>query len=118
MKRFFKRMENKFSRRSPVVEEKRFRIPVGVRVTPEKNSEKEDTVEVGFESAVQGHIESRGPGKNVLVQYKYTDQAMETETELSVLNDSSVDANQPDGTDPYDTGCFDMTNMWKSPSRK
>jgi hypothetical protein len=111
-------MENKFSRRSPVVEEKRFRIPVGVKVTPEKNIEKEYADETGFDPELRGRIKSNGPGKNVFIPNKYAAQEMGAESELSVLSDSSVDANQPDGTDPYDTGSFDTTNMWKSRSRK
>ena len=104
-------MENKFSRRSPVVEEKRFRIPVGVKGTPENKIEEEYTVETSFNSEELGQIKSNGPGKNVFIPNKYAAQEMGAESELSILGDSSVDANQPDGTDPYDTGGFDTKKI-------
>ena len=118
MRQFFNWLETKLSRQSAIAEAEEVHIPVGVRVCPKENIKKVYTVEVGFDPEMSGQIESRGPGKNVLIQNKYADQAMGTEPELSILSDSSLDANQSAGIDPYDTGCFDTAKMWKSPSHK
>ncbi len=103
---------------SAIAEAEEFHIPVGVSVTSKENIEEDYTVEVAFDQEVSGQIENRGPGKNVLIQNKYADQATGTEPELSTLSDSSLDANPSAGIDPYNTGCVDTSKMWKSPSRK
>ena len=118
MKRFLNWLETKFSRHSANAEAEVVHIPVGVRVRPEKNVKDDYTVEVGFDPEVSGEIESLGPGENVLMQNKCANQEMGTEPDLSILSDSSLDANQSAGVDPYDTGCFDTSKMWKSPSHK
>ncbi len=118
MKRFFNWLESKFSRHSASAEAEVVHIPVGVRVRPEENIQEDYTVEVGFDPEMSGQIENERPGKNVLIQDKKADQAMETDQELSILSDSSLNANQSAGVDPYDTGCFDTSKMWKSPSPK
>ena len=94
MKRFFNWLETNFSRRSAIAEAEEHHTPVGVRGTPKENVKDEFTVEVGY------------------------DEEMATEPELSILSDSSLDANPSAGIDPYNTGCFDTSKMWKSPSRK
>ena len=118
MKRFFNWLKTMSSRHSAIAEAEEFHIPVGVRVRSKENIEEDYTVEVDFDHEVSGQIENRGPGKNVLIQNKYADQATGTEPELSILSDSSLDANPSAGIDPYNTGCFDTSKMWKSPSRK
>ncbi len=94
MNRFFKWLETKFSRHSAIAEAEELRIRVGVRVTPKENVKEEYTVEVGF------------------------DEEIATEPELSILSDSSLDAEKSTGIDPYDTGCFDPSKTWGSRSHK
>jgi hypothetical protein len=94
MNRFFKWLETKFSQHSAIAEEEELHIPVGVRVTPKETVKEEYTVEVGF------------------------DQEMATEPELTILSDSSLDANKSAGVDPYDTGCFDPSKTSGSRSHK
>ena len=118
MKRFLSWLNTKLSRQSAIAEAEDEHIPVGVRARPKENIKKDYAVEVGFDPEVPGHFESRGPENNVLIQNRYADQAMATEPELSILSDSSLDANQSAGIDPYDSGCFDTSKMWKSPSHK
>ncbi len=88
MKPILKWLETKFSRHVEL------HVPVGVRVTPQENVEEEYTVEVGF------------------------DEEVTTEPELTILSDSSLDATESAGFDPYDTGCFDSSNKWGSRSHK
>ena len=118
MKRFLSWLNAKLSRQPAIAEAEDVHIPVGVRVRPKQNIKDDYTVEVGFNPEVPSQIESRGPGKNVLIENKYSDQAMGAEPEFSILSDSSLDANKSAGIDPYDTGCFDTSKMWKSPSHK
>ena len=118
MKRFLNWLETKLSRHSANAEAEVDHIPVGVRVRPEKKVNDDYTIEVGFDPEVSGEIESLGPGKNVLMQDKNASQATGTEPELSILSDSSLDADQSAGVDPYDTGSFDTSKMWKSRSHK
>lgn len=113
-KPFVKWLETRLSRPSAIAEVEEVHIPVGVRVRPKENIEEDYAVEVGFDAEVPGRIENRGPGKNVFVPHKNANQDM-TDPELSILSDSSLDANKNTGFDPYDTGCFDTSKTWKSP---
>jgi len=94
MNRFFKWLATKFSRQSAIAEAEELHVPDGVRVTPNKNVKEEYTVEVGF------------------------DEEMAPEPELTILSDSSLDATESAGFDPYDTGCFDPSKTWVPRSHK
>jgi hypothetical protein len=94
MNRFFKWLETKFSRHSAIAEAEELHVPVGVSVTPKENVKEEYTVEVGF------------------------DQDTATDPELTILSDSSLDATESAGFDPYDTGCFDPSKTWVPRSHK
>ncbi len=94
MNRFFKWLETKFSRHSAIAAAEELHVPGGVRVTPKENVKEEYTVEVGF------------------------DEEVATESELTILSGSSLDANKSAGIDPYDTGCFDASKTRGSRSHK
>ena len=107
MKRVLKWLETKFSRHSAAVEADERHTPVGVRVKPKDIAEEEYSVEFAFDE----------PGENVLIPDKYADDTI-TQRALGILDESSLDATESSGVDPYDTGRFDASKMWKSRSRK
>jgi hypothetical protein len=67
-----------------------------------------------FESgqSISGHVESTGPGKNVLIRNKYNRDDTGTHETLMILDDSFVDDSEEDGIDPYNSGEFDRSKHW------
>lgn len=67
-----------------------------------------------FESnpPIPGHVESTGPGKNVLIRNKYVREDTGTHETLKILDDSMVDGGDEDGIDPYNSGEFDRSKNW------
>lgn len=67
-----------------------------------------------FESnpPLAGHIESTGPGKNVLIRNKYVREDTGTHETLKILDDSMLDNGEEDGIDPYNSGEFDRSKNW------
>ncbi len=61
---------------------------------------------------LSGRIESRGPGKNVLIRNKYVREDTGTHETLKILDDSMVDSGEEPGFDPYNTGGFDRSKNW------
>ena len=60
----------------------------------------------------EGHIETVGPGKNVLIRNKYVREETGTYETLKIVDDSLVDSGEETGIDPYNTGGFDRSKNW------
>lgn len=67
---------------------------------------------VDLDPHVGGHIEDRGPGKNVLIRNKYLREDTGTHETLTILDDSILDTEEEAGFDPYNTGQFDRSRNW------
>lgn len=61
---------------------------------------------------VSSHVESVGPGKNVLIRNKYQREDTGTHETLKILDDSMVDSGEETGIDPYNSGSFDRSKNW------
>jgi hypothetical protein len=87
---------------------------------PKKAVEKRPTApeSVEIEPAVEGRIESQGPGKNVLIRNRYVREDTGTHETLKILDDSMVDSGEETGLDPYNTGKFDRSKKWDQRFRK
>ena len=68
--------------------------------------------------STHGHIESLGPGKNVLVRSPYVREDLGTHESLKIVDQSLADENHEDGIDPYNTGKFDTSRKWDQRFRK
>ncbi len=106
MKRFLTWLETKLSRHSAAVEADERHTPAGVR--PMENAKEEYSVEVAFDAEVPGQAKSHELGKNVLIPDEYASDDT-TQPELNILDESSPDASESTGFDPYDTGRFDTS---------
>ena len=60
------------------------------------------------------HIESIGPGKNVLVRDRLVSDDTGTQEMLKLLDDSPLDTDEPMGVDPYNSGEFDRSKHWNT----
>ena len=127
MKRFLKWLETKFSRHSAIVEAEELHIPVGVRVTPKENIKEDYTVELAFDAAVPGQVESDEPVKDIQMPNIYDcDDPFEQQQlkfwedglKLTTLDESSYEFSESPGFDPYDTGSIDTSKTSESRSRK
>ena len=67
---------------------------------------------VDADEDLSGRVESRGPGKNVLIRNKYLREDTGTHETLKILDDSIVDSGEEPGFDPYNTGGFDRSKNW------
>lgn len=63
-------------------------------------------------------IESRGPGKNVLIRSKQVREDTGTHEKLTILDEDSLDTGEESGIDPYNTGGFDRSKNWDNRFRK
>ncbi len=105
MKQILKWLETKFSRHSAAVEADEQHIAVGVAVVP-------------------GRVESHGPGKDIQMPNIYDSddpykqqqlKFWEDGLKLTTLDESSLDASESTGFDPYNSGSFETS---KSRSRE
>lgn len=64
------------------------------------------------------HIESLGPGKNVLIRSKHVREETGTHETLKILDDTLIDSDEEAGIDPYNTGKFDRSKNWTKRFRK
>jgi hypothetical protein len=67
---------------------------------------------VNIEPHVEGRVEDRGPGKNVLIRNKYLREDSGTHETLKILDDSIIETEEEEGIDPYNTGQFDRSRNW------
>lgn len=66
-----------------------------------------------------GHIDSLGPGKNVLIRNKYVREDTGTHETLKIIDeDALIDTGEETGIDPYNTGGFDRSKNWDTRFRK
>lgn len=119
MKRFFNWLLN---RKSPKQAAPRPKIvqpgrPV-VRATPKQAVPRPQPEVVNVDDSFSGQIESRGPGKNVLIRNKYIRQDTGTHETLTILDDASIESGEEGGIDPYNTGQFDRSRNWDKRFRK
>ena len=82
------------------------------RSVPKQAVPKRQPEYVDFDSHVDGHIEDRGPGKNVLIRNRYLREDTGTHETLKILDDSMIDTEEETGFDPYNTGQFDRSRNW------
>lgn len=69
---------------------------------------------VEVDTDLVGHIESIGPGKNVLVRHhELRNESGSTDT-LEIVDDSVAEPGNAAGFDPYNTGRFDRGEHWRS----
>lgn len=73
---------------------------------------------VDLDESFSGRIENRGPGKNVLIRNKYIREDTGTHETLTILDDASIESDDEDGIDPYNTGQFDRSRNWDKRFRK
>ena len=82
------------------------------RTMPKQAVPKRQPEYVEFDSHVDGDIEDRGPGKNVLIRNRYVREDTGTHETLKILDDSMIDTEEDEGFDPYNTGQFDRSRNW------
>ena len=118
MKRVLRWLATKFSRHSATVEADERQTPVGVSVRPIKNVEEEHSVESGLDAGVPERVESQEPGKDIPMPNIDDGDDTITHLQLEPLDESSLDANESRGYNPYDTGSLDTSKTSGSRSRK
>ena len=82
------------------------------RSAPKQAVPKRQPEYVNFDSNVEGRIEDRGPGKNVLIRSRYVREDTGTHETLKILDESMIDTEEEEGFDPYNTGQFDRSKNW------
>jgi hypothetical protein len=112
MKRILKWLETKFSQHSAAVEADERHTTV--RVKTKDTAEEEYSVEVAFDASVPGRVESDKPGKDIQMPNIYDCEDPFKKQQLKTLDQSSRDASESVGVDPYNTGRFD-TSKSRSP---
>ena len=118
MKRFLKWLETKFSRHSATVGVDEPHTTVRVRVKPKDTAEEGYSVEVAFDASVPGRVESDKPGKDIQMPNIYDCEDPFKKQQLKTLDQSSPDASESTGLDPYNSGSFDTSKSRESRSRK
>ncbi len=118
MKRVLRWLATKFSRHSAPVEADERHTPVGVRVRPTENAQKENSVESGLDAGVPGRVESQEPGNDIPMSNIDDCDDTSTRLQLEPLDESSLDAGESPGYNPYDTGSLDTSKLSGSRSRK
>lgn len=79
----------------------------GPQMAPRRKPE-----DVSADENLKPHIESNGPGKNVLVGSKFTREDTGTHEMLIILDDSLIETDDGVDIDPYNTGGFDRAKNW------
>lgn len=94
--------------------------PVGVYVRPIEDRHNQDNIEVeiSLNATVPGGLESNQEDSNALVPDQCADDDSEAEPMLEILDESSPKKVKATGIDPYETGMFDHSDLWNSPSRR
>lgn len=68
---------------------------------------------VAQEQPLSGRIESRGPGKNVLVRKQSDREDAGPPESPGILSHSAPDGGDDEGVDPYNSGMFDKSRNWE-----
>ena len=74
--------------------------------------------QLSFDEDMIGRVESGGPGKNVLLSNQNAGAETGTEVDLEILDYEEPDSSDEEEYDPYNSGSFDMSKMWRSRSGK
>ena len=119
MKRFFNWLLNRDTPKQAAPRAKSVRPgrPVA-RARPRQAVPRPQPEVVDVDDSFVGRIESRGPGKNVLVRNKFIREDTGTHETLTILDDASIDSGDEAGIDPYNTGQFDRSRNWDKRFRK
>lgn len=80
------------------------------RRTPVKRVRKEPGAELDV--TIEGGIEERGPGKNVLKRKRFVREEAGTHETLKIVDETVLDTGEESGIDPYNTGSFDRSRNW------
>jgi len=118
MKRILNWLETKFSRHSAAIEADEWLPPAQIKIRPPKIVEEEYTVEVSCGGEYPERVESHKQGKDVPLPDSYACDDTVAQRQLSILNELPLDAGESAGFDPYNTGRFDTSKVWKSSSSK
>lgn len=116
MKRFLHRFLSRFSigkAAAPPVPTRSDARPPARSGKPGKAAAVRRPESVDLEDPLDGHIESLGPGKNVLVRNKYVREDTGTHETLRILDESVIDTGEDEGDDPYNSGVFDKSKNWE-----
>jgi len=92
--------------------------PVSVRVRPGKIADDEYTVEFNCGIEVPDSVATTETGRDNSTPELYLCDDESAQRQIDILNDSPLDAAEPVGVDPYNTGRFDSSRAWNSPSTK
>jgi len=113
-------LKDRFSNKAATPQDMRETSHVQVtRPRPPKKKAPEDNPEVvEVNPEMHGHIESLGPGKNVLIRNRLVREETSTKETLKILDDSMIDSGEEPGLDPYNTGSFDRSKKWDQRFRK
>jgi hypothetical protein len=118
MGRILNWLETKFSRKSATIEANQWRPPVAVRVKRPENAEEEYTVESSCGGAYPDLVENNRQGKDVPMPDIYACDDTIAQRQLEDLNEPPLELGESAGSDPYNTGRFDTSKVWKSSSSK
>ena len=91
------------------------RPATSVEVKSLKITNTESVEEVEFDSNVHGRIVSDQTGKNVYVR---DEDASDDISELRILDEWQTADGESEGSDPYDSGSINPSNLWDSKPRK
>jgi hypothetical protein len=83
-----------------------------------RNASAPEPEPVEIDASLHGHLESLGPGKNVLIRNRLVREEAGTHETLTIVNDSMLDSGEAAGIDPYNTGGFDRSKKWDQRFRK
>lgn len=71
-----------------------------------------DGADAELDVSIEGGIEERGPGKNVLVRKRLVREEAGTHETLKIVDETALDTGEEAGIDPYNTGNFDRSRNW------
>ena len=69
---------------------------------------------VEVDTDLVGHIESVGPGKNVLIRHHLLRDQNGAADKLQLVDENGEEPGDSAGFDPYNTGKFDRGEKWRS----
>jgi hypothetical protein len=116
MNPILKWLETKFSRHSATVEVDEWRPPVQVRVKSTEKAEEEYTVESSCGGVYPDRVENRRQEKEASMPDIYACDDTVAQRQLETLNEPPLEPGESAGFDPYNSGRFDTSKVWKSSS--
>ncbi len=99
--------------RDPAPERRRVSAHAALHARATPTPVRESRLNIGeLKEEFEGRIENAGPGKNVLVREGYSSDDTGAREMLKLLEESPLDASEPVGIDPYNSGEFDRSRHW------